>query len=67
VKGKKLPSATEVVEFGFDAMMKGKITVIPGLMNAVSAQAYRFLPRNWILKLVRSVQEKARFYWIFLP
>jgi hypothetical protein len=59
VKGKKLPSAMEVAEFGFDAMMKGKITVIPGLMNAVSAQAYRFLPRNWILKLVRSVQEKA--------
>jgi len=59
VKGKKLPSAVEVAEFGFDAMMKGKITVIPGLMNAVSAQAYRFLPRNWLLRLVRSVQERA--------
>lgn len=59
VKGKKLPGAKEVAAFGYKHMMKGSLTVIPGLMNWINAQASRFLPRKAVLKIVRSVQEKA--------
>lgn len=59
VKGKKLPTAKEVADFGYRAMMKGDLTAIHGTMNWINAQASRFLPRNWVLKVVRKVQEKA--------
>ncbi len=59
VKGKKLPTAKEVADFGYKAMMKGEMTVIEGTMNWINAQASRFLPRNWVLKVVRMVQERA--------
>jgi uncharacterized protein len=59
VKGKKLPTAEEVVAFGYRHMMQGSLTVIPGFMNWMNAQASRFLPRKWVLKVVRMVQERA--------
>lgn len=59
VKGKKLPTAKEVADFGYKAMMRGEMTAIHGTMNWINAQASRFMPRNWVLKVVRSVQEKA--------
>lgn len=59
VKGKKLPTAKEVADFGYKAMMRGEMTAIHGMMNWINAQASRFMPRNWVLKVVRSVQEKA--------
>jgi short-subunit dehydrogenase len=58
VKGKKLPTAKEVADYGYQQMMKGGHTVIPGFMNWMNAQASRFLPRQWVLKVVRMVQEK---------
>jgi uncharacterized protein len=57
VKGKKLPTAKEVADFGYKHMMQGSHTVIPGFMNWMNAQAARFLPRQWVLKIVRMVQE----------
>lgn len=59
VKGKKLPTAKEVADFGYKAMMRGEMTVIHGTMNWINAQASRFMPRNWVLKVVRMVQERA--------
>jgi short-subunit dehydrogenase len=59
VKGKKLPTAKEVADFGYKHMMRGSLTVIPGFMNYMNAQASRFVPRKWVLKIVRMVQEKA--------
>lgn len=58
VKGKKLPTAKEVADYGYQQMMKGSHTVIPGFMNWMNAQAARFLPRQWVLKVVRMVQDK---------
>jgi short-subunit dehydrogenase len=60
VKGKKLPTSKEVAEFGYKAMMKNKLTVIYGWMNAVMATSIRFAPRKLVLKIVRKIQEKAR-------
>ncbi len=59
VKGKKLPTATEIARYGYKHMMKGSGTVIPGFANWVNAQASRFVPRKMVVKIVRSVQEKA--------
>ncbi len=59
VKGKKLPTSKEVAEFGYNAMMKNKMTVIHGWMNAIMANSIRFTPRKLVLKIVRKIQEKA--------
>jgi uncharacterized protein len=59
VKGKKLPTSKEVAEFGYKAMMKNKMTVIHGLMNAIMANSIRFTPRKLVLKIVRKIQGKA--------
>lgn len=57
VKGKKLPTAKEVAEFGYKAMMKGKSVAIHGKMNCILANTVRFLPRSIVVKVTRKVQE----------
>lgn len=59
VKGKKLPSSAAVAAYGYKAMMKGKKVAIHGFMNAVMANAIRFMPRNWVLKITRKIQDRA--------
>jgi short-subunit dehydrogenase len=60
VKGKKLPSAKEVAEYGYASMMKGKTVAIHGLMNRIMANSVRFLPRAIVVKATRKVQDKAK-------
>lgn len=59
VKGRRLPSAESVALHGFKAMMQGKPVAIPGTLNYVMANAVRFLPRTWVVKIARKVQDKA--------
>lgn len=59
VKGKKLPTSEEVAAFGYRAMMKGKIVAVPGLGNKMLGMGYRFLPRNWVVKVSRMVTDRA--------
>lgn len=59
VKGKKLPTAMEVAEYGYAAMMKGKTVAIHGTMNFVLANAVRFMPRAAVVKITRKMQDKA--------
>jgi short-subunit dehydrogenase len=58
VKERKLPSAREVAEFGYSAMMKGRAVAIPGFKNAFMATAVRFIPRSLAVKAARKIQEK---------
>ncbi|MEQ8474173.1 MAG: SDR family oxidoreductase [Marinoscillum sp.] len=58
-KGKKLPTAKEVAEFGYKAMMKGEMTAIHGAMNSMMAQSAKFAPKKLVLKMVRKIQEKG--------
>lgn len=55
-KDKKLPTAKEVAQYGYDAMIKGKTVAIHGFMNTVLATSVRFLPRNLIVKIIRKLQ-----------
>lgn len=59
VKGKKLPTAKQVAEYGYAAMMKGKTVAIHGAMNYVLANAVRFMPRAAVVKITRKMQDKA--------
>jgi uncharacterized protein len=60
VKGKKLPTAKQVAEYGYGAMMKGKTVAIHGLINWIMANSVRFTPRALVVKLTRKIQDKAK-------
>lgn len=56
-KSKKLPTAKEVAEYGYKAMMKGKAVAIHGFMNRVLANSGKFAPRSLTIKITRSLLE----------
>jgi hypothetical protein len=58
VKGKKLPTAKEVAEYGYASMMKGKTVAIHGIMNWILANSVRFMPRALVVKITRRIQDK---------
>jgi uncharacterized protein len=60
VKGKKLPTAKKVAEYGYTAMIKGRTVAIHGIMNWIMANTVRFTPRAWVVKLTRKIQDKAK-------
>jgi len=55
VKGKKLPTADEVGQAGYRAMMAGKRVFVPGLTNKLLVQAIRFTPRNIVTAIVKKM------------
>jgi short-subunit dehydrogenase len=52
---KKIPSAAEVAEFGYKAMMNNEMTVIHGLLNKISVAAVRFAPRKLVLEIAKKI------------
>ena len=58
-KRKRVPTAKEVADFGYNEMMKGSMTVIHGFSNKMGALASRFFPRKLTLNIVRKIQEKG--------
>jgi hypothetical protein len=59
VKGKKLPTSQDVAEYGYKAMMSGKVVAVHGLMNKVMAQSVRYTPRAVVRSLVRAMSERT--------
>jgi uncharacterized protein len=59
VKGKKLPTAKEVAEYGYKSMLAGKTVAIHGMMNYIMANSVRFTPRAIVVKLTRKLQDKS--------
>jgi len=51
----KIPTSKEVAEFGYNAMMKNKMTVIHGLLNNIMATAGRFVPRSLVVAIAKKV------------
>jgi hypothetical protein len=49
--------ASTVAEIGYQALMKGKAVVIPGLKNKILAQSIRFSPRRLTPRLVKHLQK----------
>jgi short-subunit dehydrogenase len=58
VAGKRLPSAREVAEAGYQAMMAGKTVFVPGLSNKLTLLAPRLFPRRVVAKVVMKAQER---------
>lgn len=56
VKGKKLPTSAKVALFGYNAMMKNKMTVIHGVKNYIMANSVRFAPRKMVAAIARMMQ-----------
>jgi len=53
-----LMSAKRVAEIGYNALMKGKITTIAGLSNQLSILFLRFIPRNLVIKISKTMMKK---------
>jgi short-subunit dehydrogenase len=58
-KGKKLPTAKEVADYGYTSMIKGKTVAIHGIMNYIMSNSVRFIPRALVLKVSRKILDKA--------
>jgi uncharacterized protein len=52
VKGKRMPSAKSVADYGLRAMHRGQRVAIHGRMNWLLAQSIRFTPRRMVTRLV---------------
>lgn len=61
VRERKMMSASEAAETGYQAMMTGKPVVIPGFKESVLAFASRFVPREMVVKSARKIQEKKNY------
>jgi short-subunit dehydrogenase len=48
----------QVVEAGYNGLMKNKTIIIPGLKNRLLAMSVRFLPRKVVTAIVRQIQER---------
>lgn len=53
----KVMSADEVAQIGYDAFLKGKSVVIPGIFNLLGAQSVRFMPRAVVTEAARRMTE----------
>lgn len=59
-KGKRLPTAREVAQYGYSAMMKGQTVAVHGLVNSLLVQVTRFLPRKAVTGLVYEIQKSKK-------
>ncbi len=54
---KKLPTAKDVAEYGYQAMLAGKTIAVHGMKNKILVFLVRFLPRSITTHLVKKMQE----------
>ncbi len=58
LKVMKPVSSMEVARAGYNAMMRGRRVVIPGVKNKIGVQSIRVTPRVVVTKVVRALQER---------
>jgi short-subunit dehydrogenase len=56
VRGRTLPTAASVAEYGVAAMRKGDAVAVPGLMNKMFASSVRLTPRPIVRRIVHRMQ-----------
>lgn len=59
VKDKQIMDAKKVASIGYQGLINNQTVIIPGLQNKLLALVVRFIPRNLLTRIVRSMQEKA--------
>jgi len=55
-----IASPKDVAAYGYKAMNKGKVVVVPGAINKILSKIPRVIPRNTAATIVRKIQEKNR-------
>jgi uncharacterized protein len=55
-----ISSAEQIANYGYRALIKGKIVAIPGLWSKVMATLHRFFPRKVATSLIRRIHEANR-------
>ena len=55
VKGRRLPGSDQVAELGWRALLRGQRVYVPGWLNWVMAQSYRFTPRRVMTRVVKFI------------
>lgn len=50
-------SAERVARSGFDGFRRGKLLIVPGVMNRLGVTISRLLPRRWVRQLIASVNK----------
>jgi short-subunit dehydrogenase len=58
-KEKKLPTAKQVADYGYNSMIKGKTVAIHGIMNYIMSNSIRFIPRALVLMVSRKMLDKV--------
>jgi short-subunit dehydrogenase len=59
IKGRKLPGSKEVAEYGYKAMMRGRVVAIHSFKSKLLVFGARFSPRFLVLRITRYLQDKA--------
>ena len=57
MSGQQIMTAKEVARIGYDAMMKGKRVIIPGISNKIQVCLMKLVPTILILKIIRSMYD----------
>lgn len=57
-KGKKMPSAREVAEYGYKAMTQGKVIAIQGILNRIATFFVKLAPRSLARSVVYQIQKR---------
>ena len=58
IKNKNLPTSSQVAEYGYHSLMKGKRVAIHGIMNSIQANMVKFAPRKIVTRMVKRIQQK---------
>ena len=56
VKGRSLPTSAEMARAALDAMDRGKVVAVPGMLNKVGSASPRFAPRLVVRRAAKWVQ-----------
>lgn len=54
----KLMDPKKVAELGYDALMQGKTTLVPGCTNKLTVFSLRLTPRKMVLKMAKSLMSR---------
>jgi short-subunit dehydrogenase len=58
VKSRRMMTGRSVAEAGVRGMLRGQPVVIPGMQNKLMVFGQRFLPRSWVVQIVRWLNER---------
>ena len=59
-KASGIMRASDVAKAGYEGLMKRKRVILPGLINKLTPLGMRLLSRNWVIAIVRRLQDSRK-------